>query len=54
MILSVGYLGLLGSERSHVFNVRRALKDRSASEELAGDSESSLCSFSTAGCTLHL
>ena len=36
-------------ERSHVFNLRRALKDRSASQELAGDIKSSLSSFSAAG-----
>ena len=42
-------------KRSHVFNLRRALKDRSASQELAGDIKSSLSSYSTAGtCTLHL
>jgi len=40
-------------ERSRVFNLRRALKDGSASQELAGDIESSLCSFSTAG-NMHL
>jgi len=42
-------------ERSHVFNLLRALKDRSGSQELAGDIKSILCSFQLQEtCTLHL
>ena len=49
------YLSHCTVERSHVFNLQRALKDHSASQELAGDIKSSLSRFSTAEtCTLHL
>ena len=40
-------------QRSHVFNLQRALKESSASQELAGDIKSSLSKFSTAG-NMHL